>query len=112
MLVFQAMCENVTIESHGEVYASAKEPWIFLPKAPKDKAWLDAALADAPVGKEGFDAQFVLLHAALESGGPPPVTVGEARAALELVSALYHSAATGERVVLPIAPDHPAYGGW
>ena len=48
------MCENVTIESHGTVYESSQEPWMFLPKAPRDQAWLDAALADAPVGKEGF----------------------------------------------------------
>ena len=106
------MCENVTIESHGEVYASAREPWRFVPKAPRDQAWLDAALAGAPAGKEGFDAQFALFHAALESGGVAPVTVGEARAAIELVSAIYHSARTGERVELPLAGAHPAYRGW
>lgn len=106
------MTENVTIESAGEVYMSSKEPWHFLPRAPKNQAWLDAALVGAPVGREGFDGQLALLHAALESGGPLPVTVAEARASIELVSAIYHSARTGIRVELPITPGHPAYQGW
>jgi predicted dehydrogenase len=106
------MCENVTIESHGEVYASSKEPWQFLPKAPKDQAWLDAALAGAESGKEGFARQFEAFHAALATGAPPPVTVAEARASLELVTAIYHSARTGERVDLPLPPTHAAYRGW
>ena len=106
------MCENVTMESHGEVYASSKEPWQFLPKAPKDQDWLDAALVGAPAGQEGFARQFEAFHAALEAGTAPPVTVAEARAALELITALYHSARTGQRVDLPIPSTHPAYGGW
>ena len=106
------MTENVTIESAGEVYMSSKEPWHFLPRAPKDQAWLDAALAGAPSGKEGFDGQLALLHTALQTGGPPPVTVAEARQSLELVTAIYHSARTGTRVELPITQGHPAYQGW
>ncbi len=106
------MAENVTIESAGPVYMSSREPWHFLPRAPKDQAWLDAALAGAPFGKEGFAGQLALLHAALQSGGPPPVTVAEARQSLELVTAIYHSARTGTRVELPITAQHPAYNGW
>ena len=106
------VCENVTITSGGEVYASSKEPWHFEPKAPRDQAWLDAALADAPVGAEGFAAQFALLHHALATATPPPVTVAEARQGLELISAIYHSAATGNRVALPIHAGQPVYDGW
>jgi len=36
----------------------------------------------------------------------------DARQSLELATALYHSAATGAAVELPIAPDHPSYAGW
>ncbi|MBC7636320.1 MAG: Gfo/Idh/MocA family oxidoreductase [Acetobacteraceae bacterium] len=106
------MSENVTIESGGPVYMSSKEPWIFLPRAPKDQAWLDDALAGAPSGKEGFTAQLALLHHALETGGAPPVTVADARQSLELVTAIYHSARTGTRVDLPMSETHPAYHGW
>jgi len=108
----RVMCENVTMESGGDVYAVSREPWRFVPKPPKDQAWLDAALAGAPVGREGFDAQFALYHAALENGGDPPVTTAEARHALELITAIYHSARTGQRVDLPIPNDHPGYRGW
>jgi predicted dehydrogenase len=98
--------------SGGPIYACAREPWEFVPKAPKDQAWLDAALASAPPGPEEFVGQFSLYHAALESGGELPVTVADARRAIELLSAIYHSARTGERVQLPLTNDHPAYRGW
>jgi predicted dehydrogenase len=51
-------------------------------------------------------------HAALTTGGALPVTLADARRSLELVTALYHSAATGVAVHLPIASDHPRYNGW
>ncbi len=51
-------------------------------------------------------------HAALTTGGALPVTLADARRSVELVTALYHSAATGTVVHLPIAPDHPYYHGW
>jgi predicted dehydrogenase len=108
----RVMCENVTMISGGPIYACAREPWEFVPKAPKDQAWLDAALASAPAGPEEFVGQFSLYHAALESGGELPVTVADARRAIELLSAIYHSARTGERVQLPLTNDHPAYRGW
>ena len=41
-----------------------------------------------------------------------PVTLADARRSLELVTALYHSAATDTIVTLPIGPDHPKYHGW
>ena len=31
---------------------------------------------------------------------------------LELATAIYHSSRTGQRVTLPLGPDHPAYRGW
>jgi hypothetical protein len=51
-------------------------------------------------------------HAALAANGAPPVTLADARRSLELVTALYHSAANGIVVTLPIATDHPSYIGW
>jgi predicted dehydrogenase len=108
----RVMCENVTMTGGGTVYACARDPWEFVPKEPKDQAWLEAALANAPAGPEEFAGQFSLYHAALESGGALPVTVAEARGAIELLSAIYHSARSGERVRLPIPDDHPVYRGW
>jgi hypothetical protein len=53
-----------------------------------------------------------LFHEALETGGPLPVAIEDARRSIELPSALYHSAATGTDVELPLGPDHPTYRGW
>ena len=44
--------------------------------------------------------------------GPLPITLADARQSLELVTALYHSSATGTAVNLPIGTDHPKYNGW
>ncbi len=30
----------------------------------------------------------------------------------ELITAIYESAVSGQRVALPIPKDHPRYGGW
>ena len=41
------------------------------------------------------------------TGGELPVTLKDARASIELLSAMYHSARTGEQVTLPLAAGHP-----
>ena len=43
---------------------------------------------------------------------PLPVTLADARRSIELLTAAYYSATTGEPVALPLAPDHPFYAGW
>jgi predicted dehydrogenase len=49
---------------------------------------------------------------ALSAGAPPPVTLADARAGLEVATACYRSSRTGTDVELPITPDDPDYGGW
>jgi hypothetical protein len=41
-----------------------------------------------------------------------PVTLADARASLELITAIYHSARTRQMVELPIQAGHPLYAGW
>jgi hypothetical protein len=36
----------------------------------------------------------------------------DARVSLELITAIYHSAQTGEAVDLPIEQNYPTYHGW
>jgi len=105
-------CENVTMISNPSPYTPDREPWSFIPKAPRDEAFLAAAMADAPDGAEGYTGQFARYHDALEGKSALPVNVTDAYRSIELASAMYHSARTGERVRLPIAKDHPVYGGW
>jgi predicted dehydrogenase len=104
--------EGVTAESNHAPYDASSEPWRFVPRTPADSERIAAALADFRPQQEGFARQFALFHEALETGGPLPVAVAHARRSIELASALYHSAATGAAIELPLGPDHPAYGGW
>ena len=48
----------------------------------------------------------------LDPGAQPPVTLADARASLELVTALYTSARTGSSVTLPQGRDAMLYEGW
>ncbi|MGN6765383.1 MAG: gfo/Idh/MocA family oxidoreductase, partial [Rhizobiaceae bacterium] len=61
---------------------------------------------------ELYAGQFSRLHKALTEGGELPVSIADARPSLELITAAYHSARTGEAVRLPIGRDHPLYAGW
>jgi predicted dehydrogenase len=109
---FRLACENVTMICNPSPYTPDRDPWTFIPKAPKDEAFLAAALKDAPDEAEGYTGQYARYHSALEGGGELPVTVADAYRSIELATAMYLSAHTGERVRLPISKEHPAYGGW
>lgn len=104
--------EHVTFESSQAPYSPGDDPWQIIP------ASVEGAdrIADALAGYRSLPSRFAGLiggyHEALATGGALPVMLADARRSLELVTALYHSAATGSLVHLPIACDHPAYEGW
>ncbi|MCG8589291.1 MAG: Gfo/Idh/MocA family oxidoreductase [Proteobacteria bacterium] len=105
-------CEHLSAESSTRPYQPGSEPWTFEAMTPKDEAAIDAALRDFEPGPELYEGQFSALHRALERGEDPPVTVADARASIELVTAIYHSSRTGEPVDLPLGAEHPLYEGW
>jgi predicted dehydrogenase len=104
--------EHVTFESSLSPYAPGDDPWEIIPASPE----VARHIADALAGFRPTPSQFTGLmdtyHQALTTGGPLPVTLADARLSLELVTAFYSSAATGEAVTLPIGSDHPSYQGW
>jgi len=104
--------EHVTFESSLLPYLPGEDPWQIIPSSPDSGTRIDEALAGFNSVRPGFEGLMNAYYAALESGGPLPVTVADARRSLELITALYHSAETGEEVSLPIGPGHPKYGGW
>jgi predicted dehydrogenase len=103
---------KLTAESGLEPYRPSSEPWTFAARDPAQQPAIDAPLAAWVPHEEGFAHLFALFHSALEGSSPPPVTVADARASLELVTAVYHSAATGAAVELPLTQGHPSYSGW
>ena len=104
--------ENLTAESSLSPYQPSFDPWTFTAANEDVQSGIDAALRDFPAGHQLYAGQFERLHQALVSGGELPVTLADARAALELLTAIYHSSQTGAPVDLPIGPSHPRFGGW
>jgi predicted dehydrogenase len=103
---------NLTAESNTAPYRSTHEPWTFTGDTPEIDERIAATLAGFEPRPEGFAGQFSRFHQALESGTELPVTLADARASLELITAIYHSARTRAPVDLPLDPGHPLYGGW
>ena len=103
---------NLTAESNLDAYRPSRDPWSFTGATPEIQAAIDAELARYVPGEEFFVDQFVRMHRALTGDGAWPVTLADARASLELITAIYESAVSGQRVTLPIPKDHPRYGGW
>jgi predicted dehydrogenase len=108
----QLCFEHVTLESASAPYSPGDEPWEIVPASPEAEARIADALADYHSVPSRYEGQFAAYHAALTTGTALPVTLADARSSLELATALYHSAATGAAVTLPIAVDHPSYNGW
>jgi predicted dehydrogenase len=103
---------HLTAESNREPYTQTSDPWTFTGDSPEIDARIAEALAGFTPLPERFIGQFLSYYDALTGAAEPPVTLADARASIELITALYHSAQTGLAVELPIGDDHPKYGGW
>lgn len=104
--------DDLVAESGLRPYHPDHDPWTFPNDDPEAGKAIEAALADFEPLPERFEGQFLRMHAALTGDAPLPVTLADARRSIELLTAAYWSARTGETVILPIGRDHPFYGGW
>lgn len=104
--------EHLTIESDHAAYSPGAAAWKIIPANADVAAQVEQVLSGWKEVAPRFQTQMVLFHAALESGGPLPVTSADSRQALEIVTAFYHSSETHAEVSLPIGPDHPKYQSW
>jgi predicted dehydrogenase len=105
--------QNLVAESNTQPYASnTSAPWQFSGDTPELTAQIEAALSRFTPQPEGYEGQFFRFYEALKHGMELPVTLLDARRSLELITAIYQSARTGQAVGLPLASDHPLYGGW
>jgi predicted dehydrogenase len=104
--------EHVTFESSLAPYAPGDDPWQIIASSPQAEARIAEALEGWSFVASRFEGLMASYHQALETSGPLPVTLADARRALELITALYHSAETGAAVTLPIGVNHPKYAGW
>jgi predicted dehydrogenase len=102
---------ELTALSQGRAYDCTREPFLLASPRPEYAAALQAEMEQrVPQGA-------YLLHQgaiddfleAVQKGGRPLVGVEECRAALQVTSAIYESAMTGQTVELPITPEDPFY---
>ncbi|MGN6100043.1 MAG: Gfo/Idh/MocA family protein [Devosia sp.] len=104
--------ENVTFESDHAPYQPGTKPWRIIPASNAVERQIAALFENWQPVATRYHGQFAAFHAALEAGTAPPVTTADARRALELVTAFYHSSETHTDVDLPIPRDHPKYRSW
>ncbi len=103
---------NLTAESNLAPYRNSHDPWTFTGDSPEVDARIGEALSTFVPSLEGFTGQFERFHQALSAGAELPVTLGDARASIELITAIYHAARTRCPVPRPIDARHSLYGGW
>jgi predicted dehydrogenase len=109
----QRLCfTNLVAESNTKPYGNSEDPWKFTADTPELQKKVDEALARAPALPESYHGQFHRYYDALARGKELPVSIADARRQLELITAMYHSAATKRPVTLPLSKKHPLYGGW
>lgn len=107
------MFSDMTVKSRStHPYRPGDDPWHFKGRTPAIDAAIAQAFSEFKPSPESFAGQFARIHASLTTASPLPVTLADARASLELITAIYHSAATDMPVTLPLPPDHPSYQSW
>ncbi|MCR8725589.1 Gfo/Idh/MocA family protein [Frigidibacter sp. ROC022] len=104
--------DDLVAESGLAPYNPGHEPWTFPDDDAEAARATEEALADFEPQPERFPGLFTRLHASLTGDAPMPVTLDDARRSIELLTAVYWSAHSGETVTLPIPADHPFYNGW
>jgi predicted dehydrogenase len=110
---FRFCFANLTAESPGvPPYRPAEGDWRFTPRGALTEADIDAELQGFVPRQESFVGLLEALHPALDGTAAWPLTLKDADQSLELISAIYYSAATNTAVELPLPQDHPVCDGW
>ncbi len=104
--------EGFTAESGTAPYAPAEDLWTFTARAPHDQAAIDAVRDGLEAPLAGFAGYFDAIADALEERGGREVTLQDGRRSIELVTAVYEAARTGQRVSLPLSKAAPLYESW
>jgi predicted dehydrogenase len=81
--------EHLSVASGLEPYTFTDDPWMFTVEG--DNPAIDDALASYVPRRDGWTGQYERFADALDAGAPPPVTIDDARAVIELVLEMYAS---------------------
>lgn len=106
------MFQGLTAESGRAPYAPMAGDWHFTARAPRTQDQIDAALSLVATVAPGFDGFLGAVRSAINSQSDGAVTLADARHSIELVTAIYQAAATGQTQSLPLSPQSRFYRGW
>jgi len=104
--------EHLTATSGTLPYAPAEGDWTFSARDPAQQAQVDAVLAGVSPAPSGFAGFFAALADALAGAGGRAVRLQDGRRSIELVTAVYQSAATAKEVALPLTSAASFYRSW
>jgi len=103
---------NLTATSGDAPYAPADGTWSFTARDPSRQGDIDATLARQSHGPGGFADYFAGIADALTGAPGREVTLRDGRRSVELVTAIYAAARSGEKISLPLGPEAVYYSGW
>ena len=103
---------GLVAESNTRPYTNSGDPWSFTGDSPELEQRIADVLGRSRALPEGYPGQILRFHHAPRDGGELPVTLADARRSIEMITAMYYSAATGSAVTLPIGADHERYSSW
>lgn len=103
--------EKLTAQSGQTPYAPATDHWTFQAKDPENQAAVNEVVQGVSVTHSGYAGYFEAIAQALSSDGrhTNAVTASDGRQSIELVSAIYAAASTGQAVTLPLDNNNPFY---
>ena len=104
--------ENVMATSGTEPYAPGSQAWTFEVRTPHLKSDIETSLGESTDAGEGFSGFFSEIARDLQGKQNSAVTLKDGIRSIELVTAIYQAARTGDRVSLPLTADHPLWKGW
>ncbi|MFB9324654.1 Gfo/Idh/MocA family protein [Paenibacillus aurantiacus] len=106
--IFQG--QHARISAPWRVTASTSLPNGFPDRNPSLEANIQQYYDELPdLPYEGHAAQIDNVLQAIETGAPVLIDGVSGRSTLELITSIYKSASTGEKVVLPLRKDDPFY---
>lgn len=104
--------EHLTATSASEPYAPGAAQWVFEARRPDHQPKIDALLARLPAEPIGFDGFLSAISDKLAGRGNSATTLDDGAASVELVTAIYDAARSGQRIALPLCNTHALYKGW
>ncbi len=112
MTRFRFVFSELTAESDTLPYRPAIGEWHFTARDPDKQPIVDEIVAGFGEASYGFTGFFEAVAEALNGRPGRHVSVADGRRSIELVTAIYQSARSGQLVSLPLAKDAELYGGW